>query len=187
MSDPVLLLANAIDFAARKHTDQRRKGAADEPYVNHVISVARLLAEATEGRDPGLVAAGLLHDTVEDTETTLDDLAGAFGTDVADLVAEVTDDKSLPKAERKRLQIKKAAGKSHRAKMLKLADKTCNLRSLVDSPPPDWNGARRLDYVDWAKRVADECRGVNGFLEQAFDRAWEAATERYGNRARRKP
>ena len=179
MSDSVLMLTKALDFAARRHAHQRRKGATAEPYVNHVIAVAHLLAEVTEGRDAELVAAGLLHDTVEDTDTTLDELSQAFGADIADLVAQVTDDKSLPKAERKRLQIEKAPGKSERAKMLKLADKVCNLKSLRESPPEDWDDARRRDYFDWAKRVADGCRGVNGFLEQAFDRAWQAGTERY--------
>ncbi|MGH6928962.1 MAG: HD domain-containing protein, partial [Dongiaceae bacterium] len=110
--NPVLLLARALDFAARKHVHQRRKGELAEPYVNHLSDVARLLAEATKGEDVTVVIAGLLHDTLEDTETSFDELAKEFGQEVAELVAEVTDDKSLPKAERKRLQIETAPQKS---------------------------------------------------------------------------
>jgi len=169
----ILLIARALDFSARKHANQRRKGEAAEPYVNHVAEVARLLAEATGGRDAVLVAAGLLHDTVEDTETTPAELEAAFGRDVADLVVEVTDDKALPRARRKALQIENAPKKSAQAKMLKLADKTSNLRSVVESPPANWSIERRREYFDWAQQVAAGCRGVNAELERAFDTAWE--------------
>lgn len=168
---PVLLFARALDFAARKHVHQRRKGELAEPYVNHLSDVARLLAEATGGNDVTLVVAGLLHDTLEDTETTFAELTKEFGAEVAELVAEVTDDKSLPKAERKRLQIETAPHKSARARMIKLADKTSNLHSLISSPPRDWSGERIRDYVAWAGKVVAGCRGVNDYLEQEFDRA----------------
>src|SRR5215510_13817658 len=115
----LLLFARALDFAARKHVHQRRKGELAEPYVNHLSDVARLLAEATKGEDIALVIAGLLHDTIEDTETTFAELAKEFGTEVAELVSEVTDDKTLPKAERKRLQVETAPKKSARAQMIK--------------------------------------------------------------------
>src|SRR5258708_38331063 len=141
MSTDLVQLAHAADYAARQHIAQRRKGPRAEPYVNHLIEVAALLAEATDGGDVALLMAGLLHDTLEDTDTTYEDLVQRFGPDVASLVAEVTDDKSLPKEERKRLQIEKTAGKSQRAKLLKLADKTSNLRSLVASPPKGWSPA----------------------------------------------
>ena len=174
--DHALLLARAFDFAARKHAGQRRKGASAEPYVNHLAEVARLLAEATGGGDAQLVAAGLLHDTVEDTETTLDELAGEFGPGVAALVAEVTDDKTIEKAARKRLQVETAPRKSERARMLKLADLTSNLRSMVLSPPTDWSTERRRAYVAWARQVAAGCRGVDQTLEDAFERAWRDGT-----------
>jgi guanosine-3',5'-bis(diphosphate) 3'-pyrophosphohydrolase len=118
MSDAVLQPARALDFAARKHVHQRRKGDSAEPYINHLAEVTRLLAAATEGRDPGVVIAGLLHDTLEDTDTTYDELAAEFGPEVAALVAEVTDDKTLGKQERKRRQIATAPKKSARAKMI---------------------------------------------------------------------
>jgi len=169
--NPVLLFARALDFAARKHVHQRRKGDLAEPYVNHLSDVARLLAEATGGDDVTVVIAGLLHDTIEDTETTFAELAKEFGPEVAELVSEVTDDKSLPKAERKRLQVETAPHKSARARMIKLADKTSNLHSMIASPPKDWNLERRREYIDWAARVAAGCRGVNAYLEQEFDRA----------------
>lgn len=174
---PSLRLARALDFAARMHAHHRRKGAAQEPYVNHLAEVARLLAEATDGADTNLIMAGLLHDTVEDTETTFDDLEREFGPDVAGLVREVTDDKSQPKAERKRRQIQSAPQASDRAKMLKLADKISNLRSMVDSPPAGWEDDRIVEYYRWAKRVAAGCRGVNERLEALFDAACNAGPE----------
>src|SRR6476661_4663777 len=110
----IVLITRAMEFAAHKHTDIRRKGARSEPYVNHLAEVARLLADATAGEDPALVAAGLLHDTVEDTKTTFEELEQEFGAEVAGLVREVTDDKNLKKEERKRLQIETAGNKSLR-------------------------------------------------------------------------
>jgi (p)ppGpp synthase/HD superfamily hydrolase len=174
VSDDVLLLTRAYDFAARKHTLQRRKGVAAEPYINHLTEVAELLAQATGGSDPRLVAAGILHDTIEDTDTTRAELAAGFGADIAALVAEVTDDKSLPKATRKRLQVDQAAKKSARARMIKLADKTSNLRALLSSPPADWPRERKREYFAWAQAVVAGCRGVNAALEAAFDRAFDA-------------
>ena len=137
MTSDVERLARAAAFAADKHTGQLRKGEAGEPYVNHVIEVAEMLARASDGADVELVIGGLLHDTIEDTGATHAEVAAIFGVVVADLVAEVTDDKSLPKAERKRLQVLHAPHKSARAKQLKLADKTSNLRALASSPPSD--------------------------------------------------
>ena len=176
----LVLLSRAADFAARRHIAQRRKGDAAEPYINHLTEVAALLAEATDGADPVLVMGGLLHDTLEDTETTYEELAGMFGAEVASLVAEVTDDKSLRKEERKRLQIDKTPGKSRRAKLLKLADKASNLRSLVSSPPKGWTEERLRDYVVWAEAVARSCRGLNEKLEAGFDAALTEAKQRFG-------
>jgi guanosine-3',5'-bis(diphosphate) 3'-pyrophosphohydrolase len=169
--DGMLLVTRAADFAARRHVEQRRKGAAREPYVNHLAEVAGLLAEATDGKDAALIAAGFLHDTLEDTATEYEELAAVFGSDVAALVAEVTDDKSLPKAERKRLQIVNAAKKTERARLLKIADKTSNLRALAVSPPADWELDRASEYIDWAEQVVSHCRGLNAFLDKVYDAA----------------
>lgn len=169
------LLARALLFAARRHAQQRRKGDAAEPYVNHLAEVADLVAEATGGDDATLVAAALLHDVVEDSETTLAQVAAEFGEDVASLVAEASDDKTLPKAERKRLQILHAPSRSPRAKLLKLADKTSNLRELSTNPPADWPRERRRDYIDWARAVVAGLRGASPWLEQCFDEAAAAA------------
>ncbi len=165
----LLLLARAWRFAAERHAHQRRKGEAAEPYVNHLAEVADLVARATEGRDANLIAAAVLHDTIEDTSTTRDELAKDFNADIAALVAEVTDDKSLEKARRKELQIMNASAKSARAKIVKLADKTSNLRSLANSPPADWDLARRREYLEWAERVVKGLRGTNAWLEERFD------------------
>lgn len=167
----VLLLSRAWQLATERHVDQRRKGAKAEPYVNHLAEVAALVAEATQGEDAHLVAAAVLHDTIEDTGLTHAELLEQFGKDVADLVAEVTDDKSLPKAERKRLQVEHAPHKSPRAKILKLADKTSNLRALAKSPPADWSDERKRDYLAWAQKVVAGLRGANPWLEKMFDDA----------------
>lgn len=144
---------HAAQYAAEKHAQQRRKGATAEPYVNHVLEVARMVAEALPEPDPNLVIAALLHDVVEDAGVTRADLVAEFNEDVASLVMEVTDDKSLPKQERKRLQVEHAPHKTVRAQMIKLADKISNLRAMLNSPPEGWDLQRRKEYVIWADRV----------------------------------
>ena len=166
-------IMKAADAAARWHTHQRRKGVAGEPYVNHLLEVASLVTQATEGREPDVVIAALLHDAVEDQNVTIDHITSEFGQKVAGIVKEVTDDKSLPKAERKRLQVESARHKSREAKLIKLADKTSNLRTIANSPAPDWSVERRLEYVRWARDVVAQVRGVSAWLEQQFDEAAE--------------
>jgi (p)ppGpp synthase/HD superfamily hydrolase len=175
----LVTVLRAADAAARWHVDQRRKGAAQEPYVGHLLEVAELVAEATDGADPNLVVAALLHDTIEDQGVTREEIAAQFSDDVADLVVEVTDDKKLPKAERKQLQIKNALKLTPRAKILKLADKISNLRSLATSPPADWPMQRRADYVIWTSEVVRGITGASDLLEQEFDRAAERASFGY--------
>ena len=171
----IVRLARAYKFAARVHVNQRRKGEAAEPYVGHLAEVAALVTEATDGGDSELIIAAVLHDVVEDTPTPITAVERGFGERVAGLVAEVTDDKALPKAERKRLQVERAAHASVGAKLIKLADKTSNLRALAASPPVDWPMKRRLEYLAWAKQVVSGCRGVSPSLETAFDVAANAA------------
>jgi (p)ppGpp synthase/HD superfamily hydrolase len=183
MGADIVAVARALDFAARKHSKQRRKGEAGEPYVNHLAEVARLVAEATGGEDTVAVLAALLHDAIEDTPTTREELEREFGGEVAAVVAEVTDDKTLPKAERKRLQVESAPHKSARAKLIKIADKTSNLRSIAGSPPVGWDLKRQRDYFDWASRVVAGCRGVNASLERWFDEAHAAGLEALAKRA----
>jgi (p)ppGpp synthase/HD superfamily hydrolase len=180
MSAELVQVISAADYAARQHAGQRRKGEHGEPYINHLTEVAALLAAATGGCDHVLVIGGLLHDTIEDTDTRPRDIDERFGSEVAALVAEVTDDKSLPKAERKRLQVETTPHKSRRAKLLKIADKTSNLRALVASPPAGWTEERLRDYVRWAAEVVRSCRGLNAALEAAFDAAYDEARARYG-------
>lgn len=172
MSMEVVKIARALDYAARKHVSQRRKGEAKEPYINHLAEVAHLLAEATQGADTDLVIAGLLHDCIEDQGVSYEELVELFGADVAGLVRDVTDDKTLIKAERKRLQVERAPHKSDRAKMLKIADKTSNLRAMLTSPPSGWDEQRKRDYFTWAQAVVAGCRGVNAYLEEKFDEAY---------------
>lgn len=163
-----LKLLQATDFAARKHRDQRRKGADASPYINHPIAVANLLAAVGGIRDVDILCAGILHDTVEDTATTFAELELAFGARVACIVREVTDDKSLPKFERKRLQIEHGPQLSNAAKCIKLADKTCNVRDILASPL-DWPMQRKQEYFDWAVAVVAGLRGTNAELEALFD------------------
>ena len=171
-------LARAYHFAAVRHTNQKRKGKAGEPYVNHLTEVAELVASATGGEDIDLLIAAVLHDTIEDTGTSTEDLAREFGERVSSLVAEVTDDKSLHKSERKRLQIEHAPHISPGAKIIKLADKTANLHSLRKSPPADWATDRVEEYISWSKQVVAGCRGTNAWLERQFDEAVAAFDSR---------
>ena len=166
-----IVVLRAADAAARWHVHQRRKGAGQEPYINHLLEVASLVAEATEGQNAKAVIAALLHDAIEDQEVPRELIAREFGEEVAVLVEEVSDDKALEKQERKRLQFETAHQKSDDAKRIKLADKTSNLRAIAHSPPPDWSVKRRLEYIRWAKSVASGLRGVSAMLEQQFDRA----------------
>jgi GTP diphosphokinase / guanosine-3',5'-bis(diphosphate) 3'-diphosphatase len=184
MNRALLVVTRALDFAARKHRDQRRKGAAAEPYINHLTEVARLVAEATEGEDTIAVLGALLHDVIEDTKTVREELEREFGEEVALLVAEVTDDKRLPRSERKRLQVESASSKSRRAKLIKVADKTSNLRAIVASPPVDWDARRQLEYLEWASKVVAGCRGISSSLEEQFDEAYHAGLEAITRRTR---
>nr|WP_294506090.1 HD domain-containing protein [uncultured Rhodopila sp.] len=167
----LIAVTKAAVRAAHWHSDQRRTGAAKEPYVNHLLEVAGLVAEATGGEDLNLVIAALLHDSVEDQERSRAEIAAEFGEDVAALVMEVTDDKTLPKAERKALQIQNAPHKSARAAILKLADKTSNLSALAFSPPAGWSMQRRADYVQWARDVVAGLPSDNAFLHRRFAEA----------------
>ncbi|OYP33141.1 HD domain-containing protein [Rhodopirellula sp. MGV] len=162
-------LLDAVLFAADKHSDQRRKNAAGTPYINHPIEVADHLARVGNVADQSILIAALLHDTVEDTEATESEIRERFGCDIAALVMECTDDKSLPKQERKRLQVVNAPHKSDGAKQIKLADKTCNLRTMLDDPPQDWPISRQLEYVRWANEVIAGLKGINEALDNAAD------------------
>ena len=166
------LLVDAVAFAAYKHRRQRRKDAEASPYINHPIALARVLSVEGGVSDTTLLAAAVLHDTLEDTETTFEELKERFGAAVAAVVLEVTDDKSLPKKERKRLQIQHAARISRRAKLVKLADKICNVRDVAASPPRTWPLRRRRQYFDWAKAVVGRMRGTHRRLERLFDEAY---------------
>jgi (p)ppGpp synthase/HD superfamily hydrolase len=176
----LVLVLSAADFAAARHRDQRRKGRDSEPYVNHLIEVAHHLSRSASGHDPVLLAAGFLHDTIEDTDTTLGELDALFGPDVAHIVAEVTDDKSLRKDERKRLQVATITTKSRRAQLLAIADKTANLRSLVRDAPTDWTRGRIVEYGAWAQRVVDQIRGHDAYLDGVVRAALDDLQRRYG-------
>jgi len=172
------IVLRAARFASVKHVSQKRKGVAAEPYLNHLIEVAELISMALSEVDANLIAAAFLHDTIEDTATSRQELIEAFGEDITGLVCEVTDDKSLPKAERKRLQIEHAPHLSDRAQIIKIADKISNLRAILLTPPHDWDFARKQEYLDWAKLVVNACTVTNPFLRSEFERAFEQAREK---------
>jgi (p)ppGpp synthase/HD superfamily hydrolase len=163
------LVSEAADFAARRHTGQQRKGRGSEPYVNHLAEVANLLSIATEGMDAELVAAAWLHDTIEDTATTCEELAQKFGERIAALVVEVTDDMTLAKNERRQRQIVDAPKKSPGAKLIKIADKISNIRARILPQPNQEERDDLADYAAWAEKVVAGCRGVNAVLDRMFD------------------
>lgn len=166
------LLLDALMFAAERHRNQRRKDVEASPYINHPIALAHLLATAGGIDDVDVLRAAILHDTVEDTETTQAELRERFGDRVASIVMEVTDDKSLPKQRRKELQVEHASHKSDGAALVKLADKICNLRDIAAAPPAEWSLARRQEYFDWAKRVVDRLPQVSAPLLATFEKAF---------------
>lgn len=173
-----LLILRAIDFAARKHRDQRRKGEEASPYINHTIAVSLLLAEIGGITDPEVLSAAILHDTLEDTDTTPEELEAAFGTRIRQLVGEVTDDKRLPKAERKQRQIDQAGQLSPDAVLIKLGDKISNVLDVTHSPPKNWDLQRRREYLEWAKEVVNHCTRVNAALENYFAQVLEEGRRR---------
>jgi (p)ppGpp synthase/HD superfamily hydrolase len=175
LPDNLSLLLKAVKFSAEKHRDQRRKGEPASPYINHPIEVAHILQTIGAVSDITTIVGALLHDTIEDTDTTQEDIRANFGEEVLALVLEVSDDKSLPKQERKLRQIRTAPYLSPRAKQLKLADKSCNISDIVNYPPQDWSRQRRLEYLQWAEAVIAGLRGANAKLEAHFDCALATA------------
>ena len=163
-------ILQAAHFAAGKHANQKRKGIAGEPKINHLIEVSELVAGSLSESDTNLIIAALLHDVIEDTPTTMLELTASFGTDVAGLVAEATDDKSLRKTERKRLQLETAPMKSKRAQAIKLADRISNLRAILCNPPANWDHERKKEYFAWAKKVVDGFTAPNAILKAEFER-----------------
>jgi guanosine-3',5'-bis(diphosphate) 3'-pyrophosphohydrolase len=165
----ITALFKALHFAADKHRDQRRKDVEASPYINHPIEVAELLARVGRVQDIVTLQAAILHDTLEDTKTTPSELDATFGVEVRHVVEEVTDDKRLPKIERKRLQIEHAPHLSSHAKHVKLADKISNVRAVTQTPPAKWPLARRQEYLDWTEQVVAGLRGCNAELEKLYD------------------
>jgi len=164
-------LLEAISFAAYKHRKQRRKDHEASPYINHPITVATILANEGGVDDESLLIAAILHDTVEDTKTTFEELEEIFGIDIANVVREVSDDKNIIKALRKRLQVEHAPYASARAKQIKIADKISNIRDITTKPPKSWTIERKLKYLDWSCEVVNGCRGINPGLDKVFDDA----------------
>ncbi|MFY9234861.1 MAG: HD domain-containing protein [Fimbriimonadaceae bacterium] len=162
-------LLRALEFSARKHIKCRRKNAEATPYINHPIEVAQLLSSVGEVDDLTTLLGAVLHDTIEDTETEPSEIEEMFGREVRDVVMEVSDDKKLLKADRKRLQVENAPHLSRRAQQVKLADKIMNVRDVTENPPSHWSLERRLAYLDWAERVVAGLRGCNAPLEALFD------------------
>ena len=173
MTDAIHMILKAAAFAAYKHRDQRRKDVKATPYINHPLALAQALCEEGGIYDPSILSAALLHDTIEDTETTYEELVEHFGKPIANIVLEVSDDKSLPKEVRKQRQVEKAARASEAAQQVKIADKLCNLRDILSSPPNEWSAERKDKYFDWAKSVVDQIRDANSGLAQKFDAVYE--------------
>jgi GTP diphosphokinase / guanosine-3',5'-bis(diphosphate) 3'-diphosphatase len=164
-----MLILKAVKFAADKHRGQTRKDAEGSPYINHPIDVAEILVRVGAVQDRDIIIAALLHDTIEDTETTPEEIRKEFGDKVLSLVLEVSDDKSLPREVRKELQVQHAPHISAGAKLIKIADKISNLLDIIHTPPANWPVKRQLEYLNWAERVVLGLRGVNAALDQQFD------------------
>jgi len=166
------IVFKALSVAAEKHRDQRRKNLEASPYINHPIALANVLYNEGGVADVDVICAAILHDTIEDTDMSANELESLFGKTICQLVIEVTDDKSLPKDVRKDHQITHARQSSHKAKLVKLADKICNLRDLAEFPPVGWTIDRRRKYFIWARSVVDQIRGTHEILESLFDESF---------------
>jgi guanosine-3',5'-bis(diphosphate) 3'-pyrophosphohydrolase len=162
-----------LAFAARKHSRQRRKDREASPYINHPIDLAQVLVNEADIVEEDVICAALLHDVLEDTETSGEELEACFGPVIRRIVEEVSDDKNLPKEARKRLQVEHAGSASHAARLVKLADKLCNIRDILNAPPANWTLERRREYLYWAKEVVDQMRGTHEGLESLFDAAYQ--------------
>jgi guanosine-3',5'-bis(diphosphate) 3'-pyrophosphohydrolase len=173
MSSDLVLITKAVNYAAAKHRGQSRKDEESTPYINHPISVANLLANEGGITDIYVIATALLHDTIEDTDATAEEIEALFGATIKDFVLEVSDDKSLPSPERKRLQIAHTSSCSYEARLVKLADKICNLQDMLASPPIKWTIQRKQEYFDWAREVVNQLRGTHAELEVMFDKIYE--------------
>jgi len=171
------LILKAAHFSAQKHSTQRRKDENESPYINHPISVALAIAQIGGVDDPEILAAALLHDTLEDTETTPEELEDEFGKKVCEYVLDVTDDKTLPKEERKRRQIEHAKKISNGAALIKLGDKISNVTDVINNPPEDWDNNRRKEYLDWAEKVIENCPKVNDRMENKFQEIIKQGSE----------
>jgi len=169
MDESTGLFLKAIHFSADKHRNQRRKDMQESPYINHPIELAETLWEIGGVREEVPLIAAILHDTLEDTETTPDEIRALFGEEILSVVLEVTDDRSLPSPRRKQLQIEHAPHISPAAKLVKLADKICNLSDLIHSPPRMWTLGRRKEYVLWTEQVVAGLRDTNTALENRYD------------------
>lgn len=169
-------MIKAIVYAAEKHKYQRRKGFNQVPYINHPLKVAALLSDCGE-EDSELLVAAVLHDVIEDTDASVEEITEQFGQNICELVLEVSDDKELPYAIRKELQISNAPYLSEKAKKIKIADKICNIKDIV-SYPLDWSTERKLSYLEWAEQVVSGCRDVNPALEDTFDQTLKTGLSR---------
>lgn len=179
MKNDLAKFIKAASYAAKKHQNQKRKGATGEPYINHPLEVASLLANVGKIEDYDVLIAALLHDVVEDTATKKEELSELFGETVAAYVSEVTDDKSLPKAERKRKQVEHAPHLSTGAKQIKLGDKISNITNVTNNPPRGWSLQRKIEYVEWGAQVVAGLRGANKNLEDFFDETVRRARTKF--------
>ena len=168
MASEVRRLTKALAFAAEAHRNQRRKGASQDPYINHLIEVVDLVA-SVEGGDMDVLIAALLHDVLEDTGTGYDELVAAFGERVARIVQENSDDMTLPKTERRRARLAGISKKSREARLVKFADIISNLRAIAFSPPAGWSDDWRLGYLNSCRNLVDAGRGSNAEIERIFD------------------
>lgn len=169
------LIAKALSFAAYKHRHQQRKGADRLPYINHPLELVEVLIVEAGITDRDVICAAILHDTVEDTDTTFYEIEEIFGDTITGIVREVTDDKTLPKSERKQAQIDHAPHISRAAQLVKLADKIVNVRDIAHRPPDGWSSDRMRQYLDWSERVVAGMRGAHPGLEKIFDQTLAAS------------
>ncbi|EFO18322.1 hypothetical protein LOAG_10172 [Loa loa] len=168
-TDGISLIIEAVDLAARRHRQQRRKDAAQTPYVNHPIGVAYILTSEGQITDTTTIIAAILHDIVEHTKTTDEEIRKMFGDEIADIVKECTMVRSMKREARMKSELEKASKLSHKAKLVQLADKLNNIRDIERGTPLGWTKQHVTEYIIFAKDLLSKIRGIHGPLESALD------------------
>jgi len=164
--DAEAVLGAAI-FATEKHKSQVRSNEKKTPYIIHPIEVADLVMKIGHVYDKDVLITALLHDVMDDTQTTYEQITSLYGTKVSSYLEEMTSKQGLSLKEQKKQQIMQAFRQNPSVAIIKLSDKLSNLKTLATSPPPSWSRDRIDQYFQWAQTVIENLPESNQLLKKA--------------------